>query len=79
MEEINIWINENKKNLSLKKIKKIKIKINLRRLLHFKFNADYANCYKVLIESYKSITILKMIIIVITPIFILRKISWFHN
>jgi len=79
MEEFNIWINENKKNLSLKKIKKIKIKINLRRLLHFKFNADYANCYKVLIESYKSITIFKMIIIVITPIFILRKISRFHS
>jgi len=79
MEEFNIWANENKKNVSLKKIKKMKTKINLRRLLHFKFNEDYINCYKVLMESYKSITILKMIIIVVVPLFILRKISWFHS
>ena len=79
MKEFNIWANENKNNISFEKIEKMKRKINLRRLLHFKFNKDYNNCYKILTENYKSIALIKMLIIVITPLFILRKISWFHN
>jgi len=78
MEEFNIWASENKNNISIKKLKKMKKKISLRELLHFKFNKDYNNCYKILLENYKSILIIKMLIIVFTPLYILRKISWFH-
>ena len=78
MDEFNIWLHENKNNISSKKLKKIKKKISLRKLLHFKFNKDYKNCYKILLENYKSILIIKMLIIVLTPLYILRKISWFH-
>ena len=79
MEEFNIWASENKNNISIKKLKKMKKKISLRELLHFKFNKDYNNCYKILLENYKSILIIKMLIIVFTPLYILRKISWFHS
>ena len=78
MDEFNIWVHENKNSISYKKLKKIKKKISLRKLLHFKFNKDYKNCYKILLENYKSILIIKMLIIVLTPLYILRKISWFH-
>ena len=64
MEEINIWADDNKNNINFKKIKKIKIKISLRKLLHYKFSKDYNNCYKILIKNYKSILIIKMLIIV---------------
>jgi len=79
MDEFNIWVNENKNNISFEKLKKMKKKISLRKLLHFKFNKDYTNCGKILLENYKSILIIKMLIIVLTPLYILRKISWFHS
>ena len=79
MEEFNIWMNENKNNITTEKLTKIKKKISLRKLLHFKFNKDYDNCYKILLENYKSILIIKMLIIVLTPLYVLRKISWFHS
>jgi len=79
MDEFNIWVNENKNNISFEKLKKMKKKISLRKLLHFKFNKDYINCGKILLENYKSILIIKMLIIVLTPLYILRKISWFHS
>ncbi len=79
MDEFNIWVNENKNNIGFEKLKKMGKKISLRKLLHFKFNKDYNNCYKILLENYKSILIIKMLIIVLTPLYILRKISWFHG
>ena len=78
MEEFNIWANENRNNISFRKLRKIKKMISLRKLLHFKFNKDYNNCYKILLENYKSISIIKMLIIVLTPLYILKKISKFH-
>jgi len=79
MEEFNIWANENSYDIDFLIIKKMKDKISLRKLLHFKFNQDYKNCYKILVQNYKSLLIIKMLIIVFTPLYILRKISWFHN
>ena len=79
MEEFNIWMSENKNNITTAKLTKMKKKISLRKLLHCKFNKDYNNCYKILLENYKSILIIRMLIIVLTPLYILRKISWFHS
>ena len=79
MDEFNLWANENKNNISFNKLKKMKKRISLRRLLHFKFSKDYNNCYKILLENYKSILIIKMLMIILTPIYILRKISKFHH
>ena len=44
MNEFNTWINENKLGISLDKLKKIRKKISVRNLLHYKFNKDYKNC-----------------------------------
>ena len=78
MDEFDIWSNENEKNISTKTLSKIRKKISLRKLLHFKFNKNYKNCYKILFQNYKSILIFKMLAIVITPLYILKKISRFH-
>ena len=79
MEEYDIWLNENKSNIIPKKLNKIKKKIILRKILFFKFRKDYKKCYKILFENYKSLLIVKMLIIVLTPLYILKKISWFHS
>ena len=79
MEEFNLWINENRNTINLNKLKKMKNKIVVRKLLHFKFNKDYKNCFKILMQNYRNILIIKMAIITLTPLYILRKISWFHS
>ena len=79
MDEFNIWVNENKNNISYEKLRKMKNKISIRKLLHFKFNKDYNNCIKILIENCKNTLIFKMIIIVFIPLYILKKVSWFHT
>ena len=45
MQEFDTWLSENKKNINSDKLKKISRKISLRKLLHFKFNGDYKNCW----------------------------------
>ena len=79
MAEFNIWAQDNKNNISSAKLTKMKNKISIRQLLHFKFSKDYTSCYKILFENYKSFLIIKMLIIVFTPLYILKKISWFHT
>ena len=79
MNEFDTWLSENKKNIDSKKLNKISRKISLRKLLHFKFNADYKNCLIIFKKNFKSIIVFKMLIIVFAPLYILKKISWFHN
>ena len=79
MDEFNIWAEENENNISIDKIKKIRKKISFRKFLHFKFNKDYINCFKILITCRESILFFKMFIIIFIPVFFLKKISWFHN
>jgi len=79
MLEYDIWLKENKKNIPLKSLKKIEKKINLRKFLHFKFEKDYKNSLKILFRYSGSILGIKMLIIFFTPLYLLRKISWFHS
>jgi glycosyltransferase involved in cell wall biosynthesis len=78
MNEWNIWFNENKDKIIYKKLNKLKIKVNFRRLLYFKFQKNYKSCFKILFKNYKSITFFKMVIITLMPLYILKKLSWFH-
>ena len=79
MEEIDIWLMENKNEISHKQLKKIKKQTILRKLLHLKFNKNYKNCFKILMQNYTSLIIFKMLIIIFTPIYILKKVSRFHT
>jgi len=79
MEEFELWLDENKKHIDYKKLSKMHKRLKIRKLLNFKFKRDYKNCYKILLENCKSMSALKMLVIILTPLFILRKISWFHT
>jgi len=79
MDEFDVWLKENKGNIGSKKLKKISRKISFRKLLHFKFKGDYKNCFIIFKQNFKSTLIVKMLLIVLTPLYILKKISWFHN
>ena len=79
MDEFELWLDENKNQIDYKKLNKMHNRLRVRKLLNFKFKQDYKNCYKILFDSYKSTSVLKMLIIILTPLFILKKISWFHT
>ena len=79
MNEFDVWLKENKDSIGSKKLKKISRKISFRKLLHFKFKGDYKNCFITFKQNFKSTLIVKMLLIVLTPLYILKKISWFHN
>jgi len=79
MIEYDLWLSENKNNISDKSLIKIKKKINLRKFLHFKFEKDYKNSLKILFQYTGSVLGIKMLIIFFTPLYVLRKISWFHS
>tara|TARA_Y100000590_G_scaffold465501_1_gene637993 strand:+ start:558 stop:1460 length:903 start_codon:yes stop_codon:yes gene_type:complete len=79
MKEWDIWFKENDGSINPKKMNKLKVKINFRKLLYYKFKKKHKDCYKILFENYKSILVIKMLIIVLIPLFILRRISWFHT
>jgi len=79
MEEFDIWLNENKSTISKKNLVKIEKKINLRKFLHFKFEKNYKSCLKILVKSSNKSSVIKMFIIFFIPLYILRKISWFHS
>jgi len=79
LKEFNIWVQENTANIESKKIEKIKKKISFRKFLHFRFNRKYYECFKILLQNYKSILVIKMLIVFLVPLYILKKISWFHS
>ena len=79
MNEFDTWLIENKNNINSNKLKKISRKISFRKLLHYKFNGDYKNCLTIFKQNFKSIIVFKMLMIVFIPLYILKKISWFHN
>jgi len=78
LEEIDIWLEENKSEISKKQFTKIKRNTTIRKLLHLRFSKSYKDCFKILFENYNNIAVFKILIIVFTPLFILKKISRFH-
>ena len=79
MDEINLWISENKNQSDIKNLNKLKRKTAARQLLHLKFNNNYRGCLKILFKNFNNILIFKMLIITLTPIYILKKFSRFHT
>ena len=78
LEEIDTWIGENKNYINKKQLSKIKRNTTMRKLLHLKFNKNYKDCFKILFENYNNIAVFKILVIILIPLYILKKISRFH-
>ena len=75
--EFEIWLKENKKNLRLHEIKKIKSMIDYKKLINYKLKKDYLNSFKILF-NFKNFNLnIKNIIIFCLPPAILKKIFWY--
>ena len=78
LEEIDTWIVENKSYINKKQLSKIKKNATMRKLLHLRFNKNYKGCFKILFENCGNITVFKILVIILIPLYILKKISRFH-
>jgi len=79
VEECELWVQENKTNLNEAQIKNIKRKIYYRKFINCKVDGKYKECIKILFNSNINLFNVKNLIIFITPIFILKKLFWYHQ
>ena len=76
--EMEVWLNENKLNLTVADLKKANQKLNYSRFMNYKIDGKYKKCFSVLLNLEMSILKIKSIIIFLVPIPIVKKFSWFY-
>ena len=79
IEESELWLKENKSNLEEIQIRNIKQKVSYRKFINCKIDGQYRECMKILFNSNINLFNIKNLIIFFTPIFILKKIFWYHQ
>ena len=79
IEEYDLWLNENKKDLSFSDISNLQKNIDNRIFVNSKIDGQYKKCLKMLIDPNTKILNIKNLIIFFSPIFLLKKILWYHQ
>ena len=79
IEESELWLKENKSNLEEVQIKNIKRKVFYRKFINCKIDGKYKECIKILFNPNVNLCSVKNLIIFFTPIFILKKLFWYHQ
>ena len=79
IEESELWLKENKSNLEEVQIKNIKRKVYYRKFINCKIDGKYKECIEILFNSNVNLCSVKNLIIFFTPIFILKKLFWYHQ
>ena len=79
IEEYDTWLRENRSNLNETDIKSIFKHFNYRKFVNFKIDGNYNKCLEILFNSKNNLLNIKNIIILFTPIFILKKFMWYHQ
>ena len=79
IEEFEIWLKENRFNLSQLQIKKLQKKIDYRKFVNCKIDKKYRQCIYILLHSEINLFNIKNIIIFLTPVIILKKLLWYHQ
>ena len=78
-QEMEIWLKENKCNLNESYLKIIKEKTDYRKFVNFKIEGNYKECLKMLLNFKIKIFNIKGLIILFTPIVLLKKSLWYHQ
>jgi len=78
-QEMEIWLKENKCNLNESYLKIIKEKTDYRKFVNFKIEGNYKECLKMLLNFKIKIFNIKGLIILFTPIVLLKKLLWYHQ
>ena len=78
IEEYEIWLKENKLDLSELQLKKIRQGVYYRKFINFRINGKYRECLKILFNSNYNLVNIKNLIMLLTPVVILKKLLWYH-
>ena len=79
IEEVEIWLRENKSNLSTLQMKKLQKIADYRKFVNCKINGKYKECIHILLHSEINPFNIKNLIIFFTPVIILKKLLWYHQ
>ena len=79
LEETEIWLKENKLNLSELQIKKLYKKVDNMKFVNYKIDKNYKECLKILFKSPINLFNIKNLIILLMPISILKKLLWYDQ
>ena len=77
IEESEIWLEENKSNLSKYHIKKLENQLKNKKFLKYKIDGKYKDCISILLNSKKDFHIFKNFFLLFIPSFLLKKLLWF--
>jgi len=77
--EFEIWLSENKDNLSKFHFKSIQKKIDYRKFVNYKIEKNHTQCLKMLLNPKKGLFSVKNAVMFFTPVFMLKKLLWYHQ
>ena len=79
IEELEIWLRENTFDLNEFQRRKIQKDIDYRKFVNFKIDGKYKECIHLLLHSSINPLNIKNLTIFFTPVFILKKLLWYHQ
>ena len=79
IEELEIWLRENTFDLNEFQRRKIQKDIDYRKFVNFKIDGKYKECIHLLLHSSINLLNIKNLIIFFAPVFILKKLLWYHQ
>ena len=79
IDELEMWMRENKDNLSNLNIKSYKKNINCRRFINSKIEGNYKKCFNILLNSGLDLFDIKTLIKFLTPTILLKKLLWYYQ
>ena len=78
LEELEIWLKENKLNLNEFQIKKLKKKFDYMQFINYKIEGKYKDCINMLLNSKQNLLNIKNLALFFTPSVLLKKLLWFQ-
>jgi glycosyltransferase involved in cell wall biosynthesis len=79
IKEFETWLKENKLDLNEIQIKNLQKSIDYRKFINYKIDGKYKECINILFHSQISLFNIKNLIILFTPIIILKQLFWFYK
>ena len=79
VEEFELWMRENKFNLSDLQTQKLQKNVNYRKFVNYKIDGKHKKCINMLLNSKVGLFNVKNLFLFFAPIFLLKKFMWFYN
>ena len=77
--DLELWLKENTTELGEESSKKIQDRIDSKKFIQSKISGNLKTCFIIIRKSKLSFNLIKKLLIVFLPTFLLKKISWFYQ